>query len=110
VPQEFLGRVFAQYQGAGAGVHAAAMAPEQAKVLTIGVLLAVAAVAMLLGVRLYGPGRQAAGPVLPGERVLAQGFYFDALYRAVFVGPLRALAAYVGNVVDPHVVDGAVNG
>jgi len=41
---------------------------------------------------------------------LAHGFYFDDLYRAVFVRPLRGLAAYVGQVIDPQVVDGAVNG
>ena len=107
VPEHFLSRVFSQYPTAA---HAAAVAPEQAKTLTMAVLLAVAALAMLLGVRLYGPNRRAAGPALPGEAVLTNGFYFDDLYRAVFVRPWRALAAYVGQVVDPQVVDGAVNG
>jgi len=107
VPEHFLGRVFSQYHTAA---HAAAVAPEQAKTLTMAVLLVVAALAMILGVRLYGPGRQGAGPVLPAAAVLANGFYFDDLYRAAFVRPWRALAAHVGQVIDPHVVDGAVNG
>lgn len=109
VPEHFLGRVFAQYASAGAA-HAAAVAPEQAKTLTMAVLLGVAAVAMLLAVRLYGPGRQPAGAEAAWQRVLANGFYVDDLYRAVVLRPLRAVAAYVGGVVDPQVVDGAVNG
>ncbi|HLT58448.1 MAG TPA: NADH-quinone oxidoreductase subunit L [Limnochordales bacterium] len=108
VPEEFLGRVLGHYGAVPAA--AAAVAPEQAKTLTIAVLLGVAAVAMLLGVRLYGPSRRAAGRPMPLEAALAHGFYFDDLYRAVFVRPLRGLAAYVGQVIDPQVVDGAVNG
>jgi len=108
VPEHFLGRVFSQY--AHGAAHAAAVAPEQAKTLTMAVLLGVSAVAMLLAVRVYGPSRQAAGAEAAWQRVLANGFYVDDLYRAVVVRPLRALAAYVGGVVDPQVVDGAVNG
>ncbi len=107
VPEHFLGRVIEQYAGAG---HAAAMDTGLAKTVTVAALMGVALLAMALAVRLYGPARQGAGPQPRWQSVLTNGLYLDDLYRAVIVRPLLASAAYVGGVIDPHVVDGAVNG
>ncbi|HXP93303.1 MAG TPA: NADH-quinone oxidoreductase subunit L [Candidatus Binatia bacterium] len=40
--------------------------------------------------------------------VLANAFYFDAAIDALFVRPAQALGRFMGRVVDPIVIDGAV--
>jgi NADH-quinone oxidoreductase subunit L len=51
------------------------------------------------------------GARFPGwQRVLTHAYYVDALYDAVVVRPLARLAAFAARVVDPGIIDGAVNG
>jgi NADH-quinone oxidoreductase subunit L len=74
-------------------------------VLTVG--LAVLAIA--LAYFLYGRERRAReGGSL--WQVLAQKYYIDELYDALFVRPFTAAANWLARVFDPAVIDGAVNG
>lgn len=103
--------------GAAAGAHGAAEAAlgswvvteSQASLYTMGLLLVVSLVGGGLAVWMFGPRRQ---PVREGmlSRAALQGFYVDHVYRAVFVRPLAAVARGVGDIMDPYVIDGAVNG
>ena len=43
---------------------------------------------------------------MPG--VLANAYYFDAAYEALFVRPAYALGRWFYRVVDPHVIDAGV--
>jgi NADH-quinone oxidoreductase subunit L len=78
----------------------------------ISVLAALAGIAV--GWLVYGSGRvdwvalrvRFAGV----QRFLAQGWYVDDVYSAVLVAPGRAGAEFLASVVDPRVIDGAVNG
>jgi NADH-quinone oxidoreductase subunit L len=40
--------------------------------------------------------------------ILTNAFYFDAAIDALFVRPAQALGKFLGGVVDPLVLDGAV--
>ena len=86
------------------------------------VLLAVSAVVALAGVGLaYGRylkssnssvGRLSAGItglVRPLEPIARNKWYVDEIYAAWIVGPLLGLSNWFTHVVDPGVVDGAVN-
>lgn len=115
VPARFLGRVFDVYDtfSGGASIRwlgPAAVAEGQAASLTIGVLLAVALLGGGAAMAKYGPRRQREEEPGPLGRAIGAGFYFDNLYRAVFVKPLRAVATIVGDVSEPHMIDGAVKG
>ncbi len=51
------------------------------------------------------------GARFPGwQRVLTHAYYVDDLYDAVVVRPLARLAAFAARVVDPGIIDGAING
>jgi len=103
--------------GAAAGAHGAAevalgglvVTERQASLLTMGLLLLVSIIGGGLAIRRFGPGRQPVQETAYARAAL-RGFYFDDLYRAAFVRPLAAVADWVGGIVDPHVIDGAVNG
>ncbi|MBO8140578.1 MAG: NADH-quinone oxidoreductase subunit L [Firmicutes bacterium] len=106
VPEAFFEPALARY-GSPAPVHAG---PVQAKEWTMGALLLVSAAGAAWAVKLFGKSRRADATGGAFARAAEAGFGFDAAYRAAFVEPLRALAGYAGRVMDPQVVDGAVNG
>lgn len=114
VPARFLGRVLDAYAhpagATAAWLEPAAMAEGTATGLTIGLLLGVAIVGGGYALMKYGPKREAEAEPGPFGRAAAVGFYFDDLYRTVFVRPLRGMAAIIGDVAEPHMIDGAVNG
>ena len=61
----------------------------------------------LIGLRLWSRGRS--GP--PSRASFLRGaWYINELYDAVFGRPSERLAAFCADVVDPKVIDGAVNG
>jgi NADH-quinone oxidoreductase subunit L len=53
---------------------------------------------------------QASGAESGIGRVIANKFYVDEIYNAVFVQPYRSLSAFLNNVFDKKGVDGIVNG
>lgn len=111
VPAAFLGRVLGRYANPLAtSVAAAGMGDGQATTLTLGLLLAVAVIGGGLALAKYGPRRQPEGEASGLALAAANGFYFDNVYRAVIVRPLRAVARIIGDVAEPHIIDGAVNG
>jgi len=70
------------------------------------VLQSLAVLAVLAGaIRLFTRARRPADPV-----VLAGGFGIDRLNDRLFVRPLKACARLFAEVIDPRVIDGAVNG
>ncbi len=83
---------------------------SHATAITIVLLLAVSVVGGGLAVRKFGPQRVPEGAPSAFATAAARGFHVDDFYRAAFVRPLRALARFVGDVLEPHVIDGAVNG
>lgn len=108
--------------GAAEGAQVAAPAPteavigswtvteSQATTVTIALLLAVSLIGGGWAITKFGPRRKPVAEQGAFATAAAHGFYFDNLYMAIFVRPLRHLASFVGDVLDPHVVDGAVNG
>lgn len=81
-----------------------------ATMYTIGLLLFVSLVGGGLAMRKFGPRRDAQSAESGFAKAAGKGFYFDDFYRAVFVRPLMAFANLIGGVMDPYVIDGAVNG
>ena len=67
----------------------------------------VAIVFVVIGLRLWS--QRADRPALEGA-FLRGAWYINELYDAVFGRPSERLAAFCADVVDPRVIDGAVNG
>ncbi|UBM57838.1 NADH-quinone oxidoreductase subunit L [Marinilongibacter aquaticus] len=75
--------------------------------------VAVALVALILAYVLYV--KQGSRPAADGEisgikKWLADKYYLDEAYNAVFVNTTEKLSVFFGNVLDTKVIDGAVNG
>lgn len=86
---------------------------EAVNPIVAGTSVVVALVGMAVSWYLYGPKgvRRAVELDLnakPG--ILYNMFYVDNLYDAVFIQPAKALAEFIGDLFDPKVVDGIVNG
>ena len=79
-----------------------------------GAALAVSAVGIAAARHLYRHGLGASDPLTarlgPAARVLENAFWIDRAYTASVGGPGRRLAAWLADVLDRTVVDGAVNG
>ncbi|MBC7889115.1 MAG: NADH-quinone oxidoreductase subunit L [Ferruginibacter sp.] len=43
-------------------------------------------------------------------KVLANKWYVDELYEAIFVKPLQSLTAFLTNIIEKNIIDGFVNG
>jgi NADH-quinone oxidoreductase subunit L len=43
-------------------------------------------------------------------RVLSHKYFVDELYAALFVKPTQAISEWFGRIVDPKILDGAING
>jgi NADH-quinone oxidoreductase subunit L len=67
----------------------------------------IAIVGVAIGIRLWTT--RAERPALEGA-FLRGAWYINELYDAVFGRPSERLAAFCADVVDPLVIDGAVNG
>ncbi len=96
----------------GHGEHLGSLTTEIASMLAtlasvgLGVLLAY----MAYGRALRLPERLSS---LAGDglyRLLLNNYYLDEIYDFVFVRPFTALAKFFASIVDPWVIDGAVNG
>jgi len=91
------------------GMPAAQAAPDAAAhtlevVLTV--LQSLAVIAVLAGaIRLFTRERRLADPA-----VLASGFGIDNFYDLLLVRPLKACARFFAVIIDPRLIDGAVNG
>ncbi|MFS8582775.1 MAG: hypothetical protein FWJ61_07990, partial [Limnochordales bacterium] len=93
-----------------AAVAGRVLTESSAATLTIALLLAVSVIGGGLALQRFGPKRAPQTAESGFVKAAGAGFYFDDFYRAVFVRPLRATAGFVGDVTEPHVIDGAVNG
>ncbi len=81
---------------------------SSAAVWTLAILDAVVAVVfVLIGLRLWSTRSER--PALEAA-FLRGAWYINELYDAVFGRPSERLAAFCADVVDPKVIDGAVNG
>jgi len=67
----------------------------------------IAVVAVFIGLRLWTT--RADRPALEAD-FLGRSWYIDELYDTVLGRPSQRLAAYCADVIDPKVIDGAVNG
>jgi len=89
-------------------------APISEILSTVIVLAVVAAGIALAYVRYATPAAlREAVPRLRGESVrmpgvLVNAYYFDAAYDALLVRPARAIGAWFGRTIDPHVIDAGV--
>jgi NADH-quinone oxidoreductase subunit L len=75
--------------------------------------LAVVAAGIYLAYLMYGkPGAQTAQQTANGifYDISLNKYYVDEIYDFVFVRPFTALATFFASIVDPWVIDGAVNG
>nr|PZN71246.1 MAG: NADH-quinone oxidoreductase subunit L [Bacillota bacterium] len=89
-------------------LHAEAVNPVVA-----GLSVAVALVGGLVSWYLYRPqGARRAVELDPLHKpgILYHMFYVDTLYDVLFVQPARAVAEFVGDLLDPRGIDGVVNG
>jgi NADH-quinone oxidoreductase subunit L len=62
---------------------------------------------------LYGPNgvrRESEVDLHAKSGILVNMFYFDAIYGALIVAPIKALATYVAEIFDVKVIDGLVDG
>jgi NADH-quinone oxidoreductase subunit L len=98
------------------GGHGAAVAGHDVPPETLLMAASLGVAATGIGVAyLYYVRRPAArarlGARFPGwQRVLTHAYYVDDLYDAVVVRPLARVATFAARVVDPGIIDGAVNG
>jgi len=96
---------FARFLGMPAA-HAAPDAAAHTLEVALTVLQSLAVIAVLAGaVRLFTRERRPADPA-----VLASGFGIDRLYDLLLVRPLKACARFFAVIIDPRLIDGAVNG
>ena len=109
----FMEPVFAAGEAAG---HSAAEAHDGSMEIT---LMAISVVVSLLGIAaawdMYGRGERpvekSAAEMSPLHRLLANKYYMDEIYTAVFVKPALYLSRDVfWRAVDQWLIDGAVNG
>ncbi|MBI4503994.1 MAG: NADH-quinone oxidoreductase subunit L [Chloroflexi bacterium] len=92
-----------------AKAHADVVPPFSPWVTALSWLVALAGLAVAW--RVYAPPAKEAPRVPSGlYRLLANGYYVEALYSAVFVRPFRALARGLGERVDRGVVDATLDG
>lgn len=120
LPADFLGPVFAQFSGSHAvlgssGSAEATGAAHHVNWVSMGATLLLAAVGAHFGVRIYEPARGAnrqafheTNPAL--SHALSHGYYFDQVYEAVVLAPIRATGRWLGSVLEPKVIDAAVVG
>ena len=94
----------------GAQAHHGAVSTE---LLVTFVTLAVVAVGIYLAYLMYGKPGALAGQRI-GSGVLYElslnKYYVDEIYDFIFVRPFTAAAKFFAGIVDPWVIDGAVNG
>ena len=94
----------------GVQVHHGAVSTE----LSVTFLtLAVVATGIYLAYRLYGkPGALAVKRTSSGflYDLTLNKYYIDEIYDFIFVRPFTATATFFASIVDPWVIDGAVNG
>ena len=96
---------FARFLGMPAAQAAPAAAVHTLEVV-LTVLQSLAVIAVLAGaIRLFTRERRPAD-----SAVLASGFGIDRLYDFLLVRPLKACARFFAAIIDPRVIDGAVNG
>lgn len=91
------------------GMPAAQAAPDAAAhtlEVALTVLQSLAVIAVLAGaIRLFTRERRPADPA-----VLASGFGIDRFCDLLLVRPLKACARFFAVIIDPRLIDGAVNG
>ena len=91
------------------GMPAAQAAPDAAAhtlEVALTVLQSLAVIAVLAGaIRLFTRERRPADPA-----VLASGFGIDNFYDLLLVRPLKTCARFFAVIIDPRLIDGAVNG
>ncbi len=83
------------------------------ELLVTALTLAVVAAGIYLAYLMYGkPGAQTAQQTANGifYDISLNKYYVDEIYDFVFVRPFTALAKFFASIVDPWVIDGAVNG
>lgn len=78
--------------------------------LVIGIALAGALIALMLYGAKGSSRKQEVGQRGEPAGFLYKGFYLDALYQTVIVGPTVAVSSWVGQRMDPEGVDGIVHG
>jgi len=83
--------------------------PALAGIATIVSVLSLAVTWWIYGSRRVDPAAFRAG-MEPWASAAQNGWYVDRAYDVVFVQPAKAFARMVGDVFDPTVIDGAVNG
>ncbi|HYJ14969.1 MAG TPA: NADH-quinone oxidoreductase subunit L [Candidatus Limnocylindria bacterium] len=83
------------------------------ELLVTSLTLAVVAAGIYLAYLMHGkPGAQGAQPAAASifYDVSLNKYYVDEIYDFIFVRPFTALARFFAGIVDPWVIDGAVNG
>jgi NADH-quinone oxidoreductase subunit L len=97
---------FSRFLGMPGSQAATATAASHTLEVALTVLQSLVVLAALAGaIRLFTRARRPADPA-----VLAGGFGMDRLNDFLFVRPLKACARLFAAVIDPRVIDGAVNG
>jgi NADH-quinone oxidoreductase subunit L len=92
----------------GSSAAGAGPVPHPPAALLMAVSVAVALAGIAAGAIVHRGRRD---PTLgPIGAFLEQGWYLDALYNRVIVGPGHALARWLAGPVDIGIIDGAVNG
>jgi NADH-quinone oxidoreductase subunit L len=111
----FLAPVFARdgVAGAHAAAHGAGHGVAPEGWLMLGSLVAASAG---IGIAYAFYFRRPATPAVVGarfagaQRWLSHAYYVDELYDALVVHPFARLATFAARIVDPGIIDGAVNG
>ena len=93
--------------------HAAHHGAVTTELLVTGLTLAVVAAGIYLAYLMYGKpgaqtGQETSGGIL--HKISLNKYYVDEFYDFVIIRPFTALARFFATIVDPWVIDGAVNG
>ncbi|MHB9145989.1 MAG: NADH-quinone oxidoreductase subunit L [Symbiobacteriia bacterium] len=113
LPTSFLGEFFRRFP---VGLEPAAGHEAVASVnwLAMGITTLVSVGGGAIGLWLYGPHglkRQAALDLRrPDRGILYDAFYFDVIYDYLIVRPVKGIAGFVGDVLDPQAIDGIIHG
>jgi NADH-quinone oxidoreductase subunit L len=107
--EAWLSPVFSRFQVAGPPIVAAPFYWQ-----SMAVTLAVTAIGLFIGWMVYAqrnPSAEAVGAAAPGVyRFLANRYYVDELYNALFVVPVKWFSRLVGRYFEQDVVDFTVDG
>ena len=85
-------------------------AAESTEMILMGVSVLVAALAILISIKMFKSGSKLEAGSGGFYQVLKQKYYIDEIYDKIIVTPLRVLSGFLYSIFDVKIIDGIVNG